>query len=141
MSEKFDDLKKKMLEQNEELYGDEIRSNYGEEVFEESNNILSSLSEDDWKVAELLRQKAEALLRKLAPDGDPDSPEAHQMAELHGAWACSFWPEREYYPEMHLALAAMYTEDKRFVDYYEAIVPGGSQFIRKAIESYCKAFT
>lgn len=137
MSENFDNMKQKMLEENERSFGDEIRKNYGEEVFQSSNNILAGLTEARWQTAELLRQRAEMILRELAPNGDPASARAQEMAELHGAWASTFWDGEAYNPETHLALAKMYTEDPRFADYYNAIAPGGAAFMRRAIEIYC----
>lgn len=133
----FDEIKKKMIEENEKNYGAEIKEEYGEEVYEATNNILSGLTEEKWLKSEQLRAKAEKLLAKLAPEGKPESEEALEMAKLHGEWARLFWADGVYSPEAHLALVKMYTEDERFTAYYENIAKGGAAFLRKAVENYC----
>ncbi len=135
----FDEVKKKLIEENDKNYGAEIREEYGDEVYETTNQIISGLTEEKWKRSEELRNKAEAMLSRLAPSGDSGSPEAMEMARLHGEWASTFWENGEYSPEAHLALVQMYTEDDRFVAYYENYAKGGAAFLREAVEKYCKA--
>lgn len=140
MSEKqdFEQFKKQLLEENDKVYGDEIREEYGDEVYEASADILSGLTEEKWRKSEELRIKAEDLLQKLAPLGNPESEEAVQMAKLHGEWASIFWEGEKYSPEAHLAVAEMYVSDERFSAYYDAIVDGGAEFLYKAVKNYCE---
>ena len=133
----FEQMKKKMIEENEINFGDEIRKEYGEEVFETSENILAGLTEQQWIRSEELRTKAEDMLKELTPSGDPCSEKALEMAQLHGQWASCFWENGEYSPQAHLAIAKMYVDDARFTAYYEAIVKGGAEFLYKAVENYC----
>ena len=37
----FNEIKKKLIEENDKNYGAEIKEEYGEEVYEATNNILS----------------------------------------------------------------------------------------------------
>lgn len=133
----FEEIKKKMVEENEERYGNEIREKYGEEVYETSANIINGLTEEKWIRSETLRQKTEAMLKELAPRGDHKCAEAMEMARLHGEWANCFWADGAYSPKAHTALAKMYVEDERFTAYYEAVVKGGAEFLYKAVEYYC----
>ena len=47
-----------------------------------------------------------------------------------------FWPEGMYSPQAHLALAQTYCIDERFKQYYEAIAPGGAEFLYEALKAY-----
>lgn len=137
----FEDIKKKMIEENEEKYGREIREEYGEDVYETSNEILSGLTEEQWNKSEQLRVQVENMLKELAPTGDCSSVQAMEMAKLHGQWASCFWPDGMYSPEAHTAVAQMYVSDPRFTVYYETIVPGGAEFLFNAVENYCKSIS
>ncbi len=130
----FEKMKKELVESNEKNYGKEIREEYGEEVYEATNDILSGLTEEQWISSEKLRATVEDMLRKLAPTGDPASPQAHEMAKLHGQWASTFWADGMYSREAHLALVQMYTDDARFTAYYDSIAKGGAEFLRQAVE-------
>ncbi len=132
----FENVKKNLIETNEKNYGKEIREEYGDEVYEATNDILSGLTEEKWLNSEKLRVQVEAMLKELTPDGDPKGDKAQQMAKLHGEWARTFWAEGTYSPEAHLALVKMYTEDERFTAYYEAIVKGGAQFLYESVKEY-----
>lgn len=133
----FDEIKKKMVQENEEKYGDEIREKYGEEVYETSANILNGLTEEKWLRSEELRQKTETLLRELTPGGNYKSDAAMEMARLHGEWASCFWADGAYSPDAHRALAKMYVDDPRFKAYYDAMVNGGAEFLYMAVDYYC----
>lgn len=134
----FEDIKKKMLEENEEKYGKEVREQYGEEVYQTSADILQGLTEEQWNRSEQLRIQAEALLKELAPSGDFRSEQAQEMAKLHGQWVSCFWQNGMYSPEAHVAVAQMYVSDPRFTVYYETIVPGGAEFLFNAVKHYCE---
>ena len=134
----FEELKKKMAEENEQKYGEEIREKYGDEVYETSANIIAGLTEEKWSYSEKLRQQVEAMLKELAPSGDYKSKKSKEMARLHGEWASCFWAEGAYSEDAHVAVAKMYVDDERFTAYYDAIVAGGAEFLYKAVESYCK---
>ncbi len=137
-NQNFEEFKKQLLEENEKNYGDEIREEYGEDVYEASADILAGLTEEKWKRSEELRIKAEDMLQRLAPLGNPTGEEAMEMARLHGEWASIFWEDGKYSPEAHLAIAEMYVSDERFSAYYDAIAEGGAQFLYKAVKNYCE---
>lgn len=138
MSEQFESMKKKMVEQNEENFGDEIREKYGEEAYEASNNVIMGLTEEKWLKSEEIRKKAEDALKKAAENGNPESEEALKAAKLHGEWASTFWENGEYSPEAHELLADLYVQDDRFKSYYDAVVSGGAEFLNKAVKNYIK---
>ena len=131
----FEQMKKKIIETNDQNYGKEIKAEYGEEVYEATNNIISGLTEQQWKDSEEMRITVEDMLRRLTPSGDPKSRDAQEMAALHGKWASTFWQDGMYSHEAHVALVSMYTEDERFKSYYDAIAPGAAAFLREAVEA------
>lgn len=134
--ENFENVKKDLIETNEKNFGQEIREEYGEEVYEATNDILNGLTEKKWLNSEKLRVQVEEMLKELAPGGDPECEKAQEMAKLHGEWARTFWAEGTYSPEAHLALVEMYVNDERFRTYYENIVSGGAQFLRDAVAKF-----
>ena len=55
----FEKVKKNLIETNEKNYGKEIKEEYGEEVYEATNDILGGLTEQQWLDSEQLRMKIE----------------------------------------------------------------------------------
>lgn len=129
----FENVKKNLIETNEKHYGKEIKEEYGEEVYEATNDILKGITEEQWVESERLRVQVESMLKELTPQGDPSCEKAMEMAKLHGMWARTFWAEGMYSADAHLALVNMYVEDQRFTAYYDAIVSGGAKYLRDAV--------
>ena len=73
-------------------------------------------------------------LREAMETGNPAGEKAQGTARLHEEWLCMYW--ENYSKEMHAGVARMYTEDERFRDYYDKIVPGAAEFLRDAILIY-----
>ena len=74
---------------------------------------------------------------KLAKEqGNPSSELAQKLCDLHKQWLAHSW--KRYSKEAHLGLGQMYVEDPRFKEYYDKIVPGGAEFLRDALQVYCK---
>lgn len=132
--EKFEGFKKKMIDENEEKYGKEIREKYGEDTVEKSNAKVMNMSQEDYdKVTSLEKQVKETLAQAFAL-GDPASDIAQKAAELHKQWLCFYW--NEYSKEAHAGLAQMYVDDERFTAYYDKEQPGTAEFLRDAIHIY-----
>lgn len=131
--EKFQALKKKMIQDNEENYGAEAREKYGEDQVNEANRKLMNLSETQW-----LRWKEldEEILHRLevCVKGNIciDSDEAKQIVELHREWLSVSVPQ--YSAEMHKGIAAMYVADERFTKYYDRNVTGCAKFLCEAVQ-------
>lgn len=130
--EKFEGFKRKMIDDNANKYGKEIREKYGNDTIDKSNQKVSGLSEEDLKIA---AQLAEDILEKLSiamASGDPEGPIAQEIADMHKRWLNFFW--QSYSKEAHVGLAQMYVDDSRFTAYYDdKIGKGTAEFLRDAI--------
>lgn len=135
-NEKFEGLKQKMINENEQKYGVEIREKYGEDVVEESNAKLRGMTQEDYEAMEKLGVEIFELLKEAYEAGDPHSEIAQQLAAKHKEWLEYSWPT--YSKEAHIGLAEMYVADDRFTAYYDKAVQGGTKFLRDAIVIYCE---
>ncbi|MGY3717783.1 MerR family transcriptional regulator [Sutcliffiella cohnii] len=134
-NEKFEGLKQKMINENEQKYGVEIREKYGEAVVEESNAKLRGMTQEKYEAMEKLGVEIFELLKEAYETGDPQSEIAQQLAAKHKEWLEYSWPA--YSKEAHIGLAEMYVADDRFTAYYDKAVQGGTKFLRDAIVIYC----
>jgi DNA-binding transcriptional MerR regulator len=134
--EKFKGFKKKMIEENEEKYGKEIREKYGDETVGKSNSNLMNMSEEDYKKFISLEQEIKDTLVQAFATGDPAGELAQKAVNLHKQWICYSWSQ--YSKEAHAGLAQMYVDDERFKAYYDKEQPGIAEFLRDAILIYTK---
>ncbi|KGL43814.1 MerR family transcriptional regulator [Listeria newyorkensis] len=129
--EKFEGFKQKMIDDNEEKYGAEIRGKYGDEKIDRSNAKLKGMSEAEM---ERINQLAETILADLQvafETGDPAGEKAQAVAAMHKEWLSAYWDT--YSKEAHAGLAQMYVDDERFTAYYDKKQPGLAAFLRDAI--------
>ncbi|MEI4282027.1 TipAS antibiotic-recognition domain-containing protein [Tetragenococcus halophilus] len=115
-AEKFEGLKKERLNENERLYGEEIREKYGEEMVERSNEKFMNLNQEDYQKMQELEDRLFARLNQLAETRDLETPEAKEVYEIHKQWLSYTWPS--YSAEAHKGLAQIYIADERFANYY-----------------------
>ena len=134
--EKFEGFKSKMVKENEEKYGKEVRDKYTDEQIDASNAKLMGLTSEQYESVMALEQEIKALLKQAVEEGlDPTGAEGHKLAQVHKEWLCFFW--QEYSKEAHKGVSDMYVGDERFAKYYNDIVCGGAEYIRGAIYGYC----
>lgn len=134
--QRFEKLKQEAVERFEEKYGEESRALYGDEVIDEANERMRSMSKLAWNAKEELEQRIKEVLIAAMATGDPASPEARMCAEMHAQWIRVHWGEGAYTPEAHRALADGYLADPRFIAYYDdACGEGATQFLRDAIHA------
>jgi DNA-binding transcriptional MerR regulator len=133
-SEKFEGFKQKLIEENEQKYGTEIRAKYGEEAVEQSNRKLKGMTEEDFDRAGALEKQMIELLLEALKTGDPASETAQRAADLHRQWISFYWAE--YSKEAHEGVARMYAADPRFTAYYDKCQPGLAKFLRDAVLIY-----
>ena len=133
-SEKFEGLKKGLIDENEKKYGAEIRARYGDETVNASNEKLAGMSKGDYGVAEKLSQEILEKLKEAMVQGDAKGEKARQLAELHRQWLQMYW--KSYSKEAHAGLAQMYVDDERFAQYYDSVGAGAAVFLRDAIISF-----
>lgn len=132
--EKFEGFKKKLIDENEEKYGEEAREQYGDQTVNDSNAKMMGLSEDDFKQMNEVEKALLAALENGYKTGDPASAEAQKAAELHKEWLSYTWPK--YSKEAHAGLGDMYVSDERFTAYYDKHFEGATVFLRDAIHVF-----
>ncbi|AIQ45114.1 MerR family transcriptional regulator [Paenibacillus sp. FSL R7-0273] len=135
--EKFAGFKQKLIEDNEQKYGQEIREKYGEEAVEKSNRKLRNMTEEQYAACQQLEEDLFAALEQAMEEGDSASELAQKAAGLHRQWLGFSWDT--YTKEAHAGLAQMYVEDERFTAYYDKRRPGMAAFLRDAVHIYTGA--
>ncbi|MGI6651273.1 MAG: MerR family transcriptional regulator [Limnochordia bacterium] len=133
---KFMGFKERLIKDNEEKYGREVREKYGDEAADASNAKLMGLTEEQFAEMQRLAEEIIASLVKAVGKEKPEGPEGQRIAELHRQWLSFTWPT--YSKEAHANLAEMYVADERFTAYYDQHREGAAQFLRDAIAAYAK---
>lgn len=136
-SEKFEGFKRKLVEDNEEEYGAEVRAAYGDDAVDASNAKLMGMTEEQYRAVQGTEQALFEALVAGMEEGDPAGDAAQKAADLHRQWLCAFWADGQYSPEAHKGIAEMYVADERFSAYYDKAAPGAAEFLRDAIKVYC----
>ncbi|HHT48583.1 MAG TPA: MerR family transcriptional regulator [Firmicutes bacterium] len=133
--EKFEAFKQKMIVQNEEKYGAEIRAQYGDETIDQANAMLKNMTAEQYEEWQQLGEAVLETLKAAMATGDPASALAQKTADLHRRWLNFTW--KHYDQKAHAGLARMYVDDPRFTAYYDAQVrTGAAEFLRDAILIY-----
>lgn len=133
-NEKFEGFKQKLVDDNEQQYGKEIRDKYGENTIDQSNTKMLNMSEEEYKEFTQLEKEVAGTLAEAFKTGDPASEAAQKTAALHKKWLSFTWPT--YSKEAHMGLAQMYVDDGRFAAYYDKAQPGTAVFLRDAIKIF-----
>jgi DNA-binding transcriptional MerR regulator len=136
--EKFEGFKNKLVEENEEKYGKEIREKYGDDEVNSSNNKVKNMTKEDYDKVSSLSQEFNETLKLAFEQGDPTSELAMKACDLHKKWLMYFW--NSYSKEAHKGLAQMYVDDERFKANYEKIAVGCTEFLRDAINYYVEKY-
>ena len=136
--ERFEGLKRGLVEDNERAYGHELRERFGDEATDAANARLMDMSEERYMDTKDLEARVEDALRSAMATNDTTGPEAQRLCELHAEWLRRFWAEGSYSPQAHAALAEGYLADDRFRAHYDdACGEGATRFLRDAIVSWC----
>lgn len=135
--EKFEGLKRALIEDNERTYGHEVRERYGNAAADESIRRLMNMTQADYAQFQELENNVLEQLEAAVTDGaDAAGPEGARICALHREWLGFTWPS--YSPEAHRGLADGYLADERFRAYYDRTVPGCRQWLRDAICAHAK---
>lgn len=131
-TEKFEAFKERIVRENEEKYGGEIREKYGDEEVDEANKKLLNMSEADYERFRNLEEEIQNRLKESVRSGErPDGEEAKRIVILHKEWLGMTW--KQYTQEAHKAIANMYVCDERFKAYYDAEVSGCANLLEQAV--------
>ena len=131
--EKFEGFKKKLVDENEEKYGEEIREKYTDQVVNETNQKMLQMTKEQYEEFKKLEQEILDTLEEAYATNDPSGELGQKAANLHKKWLGYTW--KEYSKEAHAGLAQMYVADERFTAYYDNKQPGLAAFLRDAILS------
>lgn len=132
--EKFEGFKKRIVEDNEKKYGEEIRAKYGNDAVDGSNRKVLNMTQEEYEKAENLAKEIKETLAAAFKTGDPAGEPAQKAVDLHRQWLSLYWDG--YTKEAHAGLGDMYVADDRFKAYYDAEQPGTAEFFRDAIRIY-----
>ncbi|MGI6005296.1 MAG: MerR family transcriptional regulator [Christensenellales bacterium] len=134
--EKFEGFKDRMIAENEEKFGKEARSLYGDDAVDAAGARIKGATKEQMAAVEELSRQFNETLKAAARSGDPAGELAQKACDLHHRWLTFFWGG--YSKEAHRNIGQMYVDDERFAAYYNDIVPGGAVFLRDALAIYCK---
>lgn len=132
--DKFEGFKNKMIEDNEEKYGEEVREKYGDDEVNKSNQKVKNMTKEDYDKVQKLSLELNETLKLAFEQGDPTSELAMKACTLHKEWLMFYWSS--YSKEAHKGLAQMYVDDERFTKYYDQIAVGCATFLKDAINYY-----
>lgn len=132
--EKFEGLKKRLIDENEETYGREVREKYGDAQVDASNKKFQNMNEATYQRAEALAQEILTTLHTAMQSGGPESACAQHACALHKEWLMLYWDT--YTKEAHAGLGRMYVDDPRFAAYYDKEQPGTAQFLCDALQIF-----
>jgi DNA-binding transcriptional MerR regulator len=132
--EKFAGFKQKMVADNEQKYGKEIRAKYGDKQVDEANQKVLGMTKEQYAEVQKLTADLMDSLKAAMAAGDPAGELAQKTADLHRQWLSYYWGS--YDKTVHAGLARMYVADERFTAYYDQVQPGAAVFLRDAILIY-----
>lgn len=136
--EKFEGFKQNLIDENEKNYGSEARKKYGDDAVNASYIKVTGMSEEQYAESERLSREINETLPAAMATSNPAGNEAQKVCELHKQWICMFWRDGAYTKQTHRALGEMYVADERFRAYYDKIADGAAEFLRDALNIYCK---
>lgn len=134
--EKFEGFKQKLVDDNEAMYGQEIRKKYGDDTVNKFNQKVKGMSQEQHDEVAKLATDVMENLHAAFQTGDPAGELAQKVADLHRQWLCYYWDS--YTKEAHAGLTQMYVDDPRFTAYYDEKQPGAAEFLRDAVLVYIR---
>ncbi len=130
--EKFQAFKERIVRENEEKHGAEIREKYGDEEMDAANRKMLNLTEEEYERFQNLGEEIKTRLKEAVLVGEnPESECGKRIVILHKEWLGKTW--KQYTREAHTAIGNMYISDERFKLYYDKEVAGCAEFLEAAI--------
>ncbi|MEL7570757.1 MAG: MerR family transcriptional regulator, partial [Eubacteriaceae bacterium] len=90
-NEKFEGFKQKLINENEEKYGEEIRAKYGNDTIEKSNQKVKNMTKEESEKISALAQDMSKTLIEAIKTGDPAGQMAQKAVQMHKEWLCFYW--------------------------------------------------
>lgn len=130
--EKFQAFKERIVQENEERHGAEIRGKYGDEEMDAANQKVLNMTEEEYERFQNLGEEIKSQLKEAVLAGEkPESEKGKRIVLLHKEWLGKTW--KQYTKEAHIAIGNMYISDERFRLYYDKDVEGCAVFLETAI--------
>ena len=130
--QKFEAFKQRTVAHNEEVYGAEIRSKYGDETVDAANAAVMNLTQEQYQEWTDLGQAIQTRLEAAVQAGlSPESEAGKELCALHRQWLTI--TGSRYDPAKHRGIAELYVMDERFTAYYDQHLPGCARFLREAV--------
>lgn len=129
-------IQKEMIEKNEKEFAKELREKYDESIIQDSYTKLKKMSKEELEYMNALTTDILTTLKDAFLQGNPESELAKKVCAMHKEWICLFWPRNIYSPKAHLALVESYLSDERFINYYDQVGMGCTQFLYEAMKLY-----
>ena len=134
---KFEAFKRRVVEQNEQSYGQEARNLYGDAQVDAAQAAVMNLTAAQYRTWTDLGQEIQQRLEDAVRNGlAPESEEGRQIASLHRQWLTV--TGNAYDPAKHRGIAELYVTDERFAAYYDKAQPGCARFLRDAIAHWVR---
>ncbi len=133
--EKFEGFKRKVVEENEALYGKEAREKYGSGPVDSAQRAMMGLSVKDYQCWEELDKELRRELENAVREGKtPDGEAGRRLAKLHREWLELLMPDCD--DARQAGIAELYVADERFTAYYDGAVSGCAKLLRDAVRAY-----
>ena len=130
--EKFQAFKERIVRENEERHGAEIREKYGDDEMDSANRKMLNMTEEEFERFQNLGKEINVQLEEAVLTGEkPESEKGRRIVLLHKEWLGKTW--KQYTKEAHIAIGNMYISDDRFRMYYDKEVEGCAIFLEAAI--------
>ena len=130
--EKFQAFKERVVRENEEKHGAEIREKYGDEEMDAANRKVLDMTEEEYERFQNLGEEIRIQLQDAVRGGaNPEDECGRRVGALHKEWLGKTW--KQYTKEAHAAIGNLYISDERFKMYYDKEVNGCAKFLESAI--------
>lgn len=130
--EKFQAFRERIVRENEEKHGAEIREKYGDDEMDSANRKMLNMTEEEFERFQNLGKEINTQLEEAVRTGEkPESEKGKRIVLLHKEWLGKTW--KQYTKDAHIAIGNMYISDERFKLYYDKEVAGCATFLEKAI--------
>ncbi|XDD50497.1 MerR family transcriptional regulator [Leptospira sp. WS92.C1] len=127
------------IEKHKEKYSEETKQKYGNtNSYLESQSKTSRYSKEDWAK---IKMRGDAIYAKIGMLMDKKPDDSQVQIEIEN------WRQHitdNFYnctPDIFRGLGDLYVNDERFSKNIDKVKPGLSQFLRKAMHSYCDRLT
>lgn len=135
--DKFEGLKKEMIDKNDKEYGEEVVKEYGEDSYRKSKEIFKNMSQEDMNDLNKIADEILNTLKECIKNNyDAQTDMAQHAALLHKEWISKCWGQ--YSKEAHINLTKMYVENEQFRKYYDSKKEGSAELLNETVEVMVK---